>query len=65
MGGVDACGDVELNCGNASCTLECGSPASSCTGTTVNCGSGLCSATCSGDVTPDVNCDGACECNPC
>jgi len=57
---------VHLDCGDASCLLECGLPGDSCTGTILNCGSGECTATCNGMPKPQVNgCMGSCDCTTC
>ncbi len=62
-GGVDACGDIELQCGAGTCAIECDPDA--CTGAQVNCGAEACTATCNGDHAPMVDCGASCECTEC
>jgi hypothetical protein len=62
-GGNDACGDLELNCGNGSCSLQC--EADACSGATITCGDGACSASCDGTPAPTVDCGGSCSCTEC
>lgn len=65
--GNDACGDITLNCGDASCSLACGDEAQGapCAGAQVVCGSGPCGATCAGPTTPTLDCTASCGCTEC
>jgi hypothetical protein len=63
IAGVDACGDVALHCGAASCTMECGE--ATCIGAALLCGAGPCTATCSAETRPSLECGPSCECTPC
>jgi hypothetical protein len=66
-GGVDACGDLGLECGGGACAIECGE--NTCVGAAVHCGIGPCTASCAGDPDPVVACPdagaGACACTVC
>jgi hypothetical protein len=62
--GFDGCGDLDLQCGFASCSIECGEGA--CSGAVVECGPGPCSATCAGRPAPTLGgCDASCACRGC
>jgi hypothetical protein len=66
-GGVDACGDLPMVCGEGSCTMNCGPSNAVCMGASVECGAGACTATCLGGSQPMSmpGCDAACSCAPC
>jgi hypothetical protein len=61
--GVDACGDVSLMCGDASCSFDC--DAAACVGSAVRCGRGACTSTCAGASAPTVDCGSSCACTEC
>jgi hypothetical protein len=62
-GGNDACGDQQIQCGEASCSIDC--EADACSGATVQCGDGPCTASCGGEPVPTLDCGNTCECNEC
>jgi hypothetical protein len=62
-GGNDACGDVQLNCGSASCDVQCGDD--NCNGMTVACGAGACTTDCMANPPPQLDCGSSCDCTPC
>jgi hypothetical protein len=62
-GGNDACGDVNMNCTDGSCYVQC--DADACAGMVVACGTGACSADCQGMPAPQVDCAAACACQGC
>jgi hypothetical protein len=64
-GGTDACGDLDLNCGDGPCQIECGATGRPCQRTTVHCGAGACTALCEGTSTPTVHCQDSCDCTEC
>jgi hypothetical protein len=64
--GTDACGDMQLQCGDGSCTMSCTGDA--CTGLSAKCGAGKCSATCTGTTAttlPTLTCGSSCACGGC
>ncbi len=62
-GGIDACGDQQINCGAGPCVVECGTD--TCQGAMVNCTEGPCTAACTGQPPPTVNCGNSCSCTEC
>lgn len=62
-GGNDACGDFDLMCGAASCSIECGDD--NCSGAVVHCGAGACTGTCEGANPATVDCGDSCDCTTC
>ncbi len=62
-GGVDACGDQQLNCGAGPCVIQCADD--TCQGAQVDCTAGPCTAACTGQPPPTVNCGGSCSCTEC
>jgi len=67
LDGNDACGDMEIDCGQgASCTVNCEGADGPCTGVDLNCDDGACTATCTDtDPAPSVDCGDSCECTEC
>lgn len=63
-GGTDACGDLTIVCGDASCDMQC--EPNACIGATLECGGGGCTATCMDGATgPTVECGDSCDCIAC
>lgn len=63
-GGHDACGDIQLDCGDGTCTLDC--EADACSGAQVDCGIEACTANCTGMPFPMLEgCGGSCACALC
>jgi hypothetical protein len=62
-GGNDACGNLDMQCGDAPCYVDCGPD--SCSGLIQHCGSGECGAECTGMPMPTVACGNACACFEC
>jgi hypothetical protein len=59
----DGCDTAEVNCGDASCTIECDPGGSGCDGATVHCGPGPCGVVCAGvPGLPTVECGESCDC---